>query len=41
MDRRIRSDRFSYRGAPYRRESRRGYRFLFSFFSVLCALQVA
>ncbi|KAF9684417.1 hypothetical protein SADUNF_Sadunf04G0116100 [Salix dunnii] len=26
MDRRIRSDRFSYRGAPYRRESRRGYR---------------
>lgn len=27
MDRKIRSDRFSYRGAPYRRESRRGFRF--------------
>ncbi|XWS40104.1 hypothetical protein CRYUN_Cryun18bG0111200 [Craigia yunnanensis] len=25
MDRKIRSDRFSYRNAPYRRESRRGF----------------
>lgn len=28
LDRKIRSDRFSYRDAPYRRESRRGFRFL-------------
>ena len=28
LDRKIRSDRFSYRNAPYRRESRRGFRFL-------------
>ena len=27
MDRKIRSDRFSYRDAPYRRDSRRGFRF--------------
>lgn len=27
LDRKIRSDRFSYRDAPYRRGSRRGYRF--------------
>ncbi|GKV21056.1 hypothetical protein SLEP1_g31082 [Rubroshorea leprosula] len=27
LDRKIRSDRFSYRNAPYRRDSRRGFRF--------------
>lgn len=28
MDRKIRTQRYSYRDAPYRRESRRGFRFL-------------
>lgn len=31
MDRKIRSDRFSYRDAPYRRDSRSGFRFFFPF----------
>jgi len=31
VDRRIRSERFSHRDAPYRRDSRRDFRFLFLF----------
>ncbi|PKI54747.1 hypothetical protein CRG98_024849 [Punica granatum] len=35
VGRKIRSDRFSYRDAPYRRDSRRGFRFLVSYMLLL------
>jgi len=36
VDRKMRTERYSHRSAPYGRESRRGFRFLVS--SLLCCL---